>query len=59
MVENGKGKLDEQSLAKDQAKVQDDEKLDEEHESMSEAQEELEEVCVSQSKSKSILQPQA
>lgn len=28
MVENGKGIHDEQSLAKDQAKVQDDEKLD-------------------------------
>ena len=37
MVENGKGKLDEQSLVKDQAKVQDDEKLDEEHESALEA----------------------
>ena len=59
MVEDSRGDLDKQSLSRDIAKVQADEKLDEEHESMSEAQEELEEVCVSQSKSKSILQPQA
>ena len=32
MVENGKGKLDELELAKDQAKVEDDEKIDEEYE---------------------------
>lgn len=45
------------SSAEDQAKIQDDEKLHEEHESVSQAQEELEEV--SHSESESRLQPQA
>jgi hypothetical protein len=47
MVEDGRGDLDEQSWGKDQAKVQNDEKLDEEHEWMPEAREEWEEVCIS------------
>ena len=48
IVEDGSGDLDEQSLTKDQAKVQNHEKLDEEHESMSGAQEEWEEsMCLS------------
>ena len=48
MVEDGKRDLDEQSWGKDQAEVQNDEKLDEEHERMSEAREEWEdEVCIS------------
>lgn len=44
MVEDGREDLDKQSLARDRAKVQADEKLDEDRISMSEAQEELEEV---------------
>ena len=34
-VEDGKGDLEKQSSAEDQAKIQDDEKLHEEHESVS------------------------
>lgn len=40
-VEDEQGDLDKQSLAEDQAKVQDDEKLDEEHEEVQEESEEL------------------
>ena len=49
MVEDrggGQRGIDKQSWAEDQAKAQDDEKLDEEHESVSEGQEKLEEVCI-------------
>jgi hypothetical protein len=41
MVEDGRGDLDKQPLARDQAKVQADKKLDEEHILMSKAQEEM------------------
>ena len=43
----GGGELINNLLVEDQAKAQDDENLDEEHESVSEAQEKLEEVCIS------------